>query len=270
MSTATMSPLSSLYSVEKLAEKNYTAWKVRLQLILQDRGLWKYVEGAKAEPPSDPKLRDAWDEKDQQARAQILLTVSDALLSTVRQTRTASEAWFKISSVFEQKGLSAQVFLRRKLVNLRFEESGSMQTHLNTIRDIVDELASIGVVIKDEELAIIALCSLPNRFDSLIVSMESRPANEITFDYVSNRLLGEYHRQSESSPSSESGALLAAKSKFKSVTCTHCNRPGHSVQKCWDKYPEQRPAHNIYFSTNWDGVPVVPGYKEPETYQIRE
>jgi hypothetical protein len=137
-----------------------------------------------------------------------------------------------------------------------------MQTHLTTIRDIVDELASIGVVIKDEELAIIALCSLPNRFDSLIVSMESRPANEITFDYVSNRLLGEYHRQSEtspSSPSSESGALLATKSKFKSVPCTHCNRPGHSVQKCWDKYPEQRPAHHTFFARDEFGHVVQPG-----------
>jgi hypothetical protein len=259
MATAALSPSSSLYSVEKLSEKNYSAWKFRVQLVLQDRGLWKYVEGAKADPPSDLKLRESWEEKDQQARAQILLTVSDTLLPAVRHTRTAKEAWVKVASVFEQKGLSAQVFLRRKLVNLRFEEGESMQTHLNTIRDIVDELAGINVIIKDEELAIITLCSLPSRFDSLIVSMESRPANEITFDYVSNRLLGEYHRQSElsessSSSSSESSALLAR--QFKSSKCVHCGRPGHTVQKCWDKYPEQRPARqNNYAVTNFDDEP---------------
>ena len=237
MSSLASPSLSSLYSVEKLSEKNYSAWKVRVQLILQDRGLWKYVEGAKADPPSEVKLHEAWEEKDQQARAQILLSVSDLLLPTVRHTRSAKEAWSKIASVFEQKGLSAQVFLRRKLVNLRFEESESMQTHLNTIRDIVDELAAINVVIKDEELAIITLCSLPNRFDSLIVSIESRPANEITFEYVSNRLLGEYHRQSELSDvssSSESSALLVRQSK--SFKCVHCGRSGHTVQRCWDKY----------------------------------
>ena len=252
MSASSSSSLSSLYSVEKLSEKNYAAWKFRVQLVLQERGLWKYVQGTKAEPPSDPKLRESWDEKDQQARAQILLTVSDSLLPAVRHTRTAKEAWVKVASVFEQKGLSAQVFLRRKLVNLRFEEGESMQTHLNTIRDIMDELAGINVLIKDEELAIITLCSLPSRFDSLIVSMESRPANEITWDYVSTRLLGEYHRQSamseasSSSSSSESSALLAR--QFKASRCPYCNRPGHTVERCWDKHPELRPARQSHYA----------------------
>jgi hypothetical protein len=167
--------------MDKLTDKNFSAWKVRIQLVLQDRGLWKYVDGSKSEPSiTDIKAHDVWQERDQQARAQILLTVSDSILPTVRHVRTSKEAWIKISSVFEQKGLSAQVFLRRRLVNLRSEEGESMQSHLNTIRDLVDELSAINVHVKDEELAIITLCSLPTRFDpslcrwSLVPRMRSR------------------------------------------------------------------------------------------------
>ena len=82
-------------------------------------------------------------------------TVSDSILPTVRHVRTSKEAWIKISPVFEQKGLSAQVFLRRRLVNLRFEEGESMQSHLNTIRDLVDELSAINVHVKDRNLLLL-------------------------------------------------------------------------------------------------------------------
>jgi hypothetical protein len=238
--------------MDKLTDKNHAAWKVRIQLVLQDRGLWKYVDGSCSPPAAEEKLYDklyqAWEEKDQQARAQILLTVSDPILPSVRHSSTAKEAWAKIASVFEQKGLSAQVFLRRKLVNLRYNPAESMQTHLNTIRELVDQLTAINVTIKDEELAIITLCSLPVNYDSLIVSMESRPSSEITFDYVSNRLLAEHHRKQEvGDDSSMSSSFNQEKIFFARQlprTCTHCKRTGHVVEKCWDKHPEQRPSRN--------------------------
>ena len=57
--------------MDKLTDKNFSAWKVRIQLVLQDRGLWKYVDGSKSEPSiTDIKAHDVCQEKDQQARAQ--------------------------------------------------------------------------------------------------------------------------------------------------------------------------------------------------------
>ena len=65
-----------LYVIDQLTDTNYTAWKHRIELVLQDRGLWKYVNG-NCEAPTDKKALDAWEEKDQAAKAQILLTGSD-------------------------------------------------------------------------------------------------------------------------------------------------------------------------------------------------
>ena len=82
--------------------------------------------------------------------------------------------------------------------------------------------------------------------------MESRPANEITFEYVSNRLLGEFHRQAvlaDESISSEPKVLYTKSNSFKPkkqsspvTACSHCGRSGHPVSKCWDLHPEQRPV----------------------------
>lgn len=44
---------------------------------------------------------------------------------------------------------------------------------------------------KDKDLAVIILCSLPEHSNPLIISLEARPADEITFDSIASRLLAE-------------------------------------------------------------------------------
>ena len=134
---------------------------------------------------------------DQDALSQIALTVSDGVVGHIRNAKSAREAWLKICSVFEQKGLSSQIFLRRKLINVKLDESQSMQIHINKIREFADRLEAIGDPVRDRELAIIILSSLPEKFNALIISLEARPPDEITFDSVAIRLLAEEERQNE-------------------------------------------------------------------------
>ena len=110
-------------------------------------------------------------------------------------TKTARQAWLKICSVFEQKGLSSQVFLLRKLLNVKLDDGESMQSHINKIRELSDQLEAIGDPVRDRQLAIITLCSLPERFNSVVTSLESRPPEDITFDMIAGRLLAEEERQ---------------------------------------------------------------------------
>jgi len=236
-----------LYAIDELTDSNHTAWKQRIELVLQDRGLWKYVTG-KCEPPTEKKAFEAWEEKDQAAKAQILLTVSDHILMSVRGAKTSKEAWTKIASTFEQKGLSAQVFLRRKLLSTKFSdrEDASMQNHLNGLRELSDRLQAIGVEVKDEELAIIALCSLPPQFDSLIIALEQRPPSDITFEFVSARVLAEASRQSQAEEEPNRMSVgLSARSSYRVSKCSFCKRTGHIESSCWDKYPDKRPKANI-------------------------
>ena len=161
-------------------------------MVLKARKLWKYVDGSVV--GGDAKSQ----ELDQDAFSQIALTVSDGVVGHIRNAKNAREAWLKICSVFEQKGLSSQIFLRRKLINVKLDESQSMQTHINKIRELANQLEAIGDPVRDRELAIIILSSLPEKFNALIISLEARPPDEITFDSVAIRLLAEEERQNES------------------------------------------------------------------------
>ena len=222
------SSTSSLYAIDKLTGDNFSSWKFRLQLVLMDRGLWEIVDGTEVSPTVtisgntgdgaltvtggsdgsgkvevDPKYKAVyldWKKRDNQALAQIALTVSNSELIHIRGAKSSHEAWSKICSVYEAKGLAAKVYLRRRFFNIKYVDNGigSMQSHINLVRDIADQLDAISAGVSDEDMAMTLLCSLPDSYDYLIVALESRNSNDLTFDFVSTRLLGEEKRKEES------------------------------------------------------------------------
>jgi hypothetical protein len=206
MSSAT-SVSTNLYQVDKLTNNNFTTWKFRVEMVLKARKLWKYVE---TEAGATVKEK----EEEQEALSQIALTVSDGVIGHIRNAKTARQAWLKICSVFEQKGLSSQVFLLRKLLNVKLDDGESMQSHINKIRELSDQLEAIGDPVRDRQLAIITLCSLPERFNSVVTSLESRPPEDITFDMIAGRLLAEEERQKESDPGTRSGESAFYSGRF--------------------------------------------------------
>jgi hypothetical protein len=239
---------TQLHYVAPLTEKNFQSWKFRLQYVLQDRGLWKCVD-----PSSSSKAKPTAEEE-QKAMAQIVLTLSDEVSHIVQRANvhTAREVWVLLCKQFEQKGLSSRVYLRRKLLNIKYV-GDSMQQHLSRISELANQLQSVGAGVSDQDLALITLCSLPERYEPFIVQMESRPIEEVTFDFVNGRLLAEAARQEENKLQQSLYGPTAFGARVTNQ-CTFCNRPGHTEATCWDKHPEQRPKA-VAFSV--PGPPTV-------------
>jgi transposase InsO family protein len=235
---------ASLYSIEKLDGTNFSSWKFRLKMVLIDRNLWDIVDGTESRPgPEDLTALGSFTKKDNQALAQIALTVSNAQLVHIRNASSARDAWLKLCSAFEAKGLAAKVYLRRQFFTVKLHEGSSMQSHINMVRDLADQLDEIGAPVSDEDLAITLLCSLPERFDSLIVSLESRPSKELTSDFVINRLLSEERRQSEITQSNVVAQAAHQVRVASKLTCSFCKRPNHTEATCYRKngYPAGHP-----------------------------
>lgn len=250
-----------MYGVPLLTVDNFAVWKYKMEFILKDKGLWSCVQPppsslssstSDSSPPSSSSASPIADsEKEQKALAQIALTVSEEMIAIVKSAKSAREAWSLICDQFEQKGISSQVSLKRQLFNSKFKEgseSTGMKSHINNIRSLALQLETIGASMPDQDLAVILLCSLPARFDAFVVQMDSRPAKEITFNFVCNRLLSEAERQS--TKNQEGGydtpiALAARRSGPRSRRpgedsdsrphCPWCNRDGHTEARCYDK-----------------------------------
>jgi hypothetical protein len=230
---------ASMYAIDKLVPTNFSAWKFRVTFVLKDRGLWEYVDPVTAEEATRRNPTG-----NVQALSQIVLTLSDAQIALVRRETSAARAWTAICNHFEQRGLAQRVHLRRKLFNIKYEEGATMQAHLNSIRDLVDQLEAIEFGVQDADLAIIVLCSLPSRYDGLVIQLESMPADHLTFAIVSARLLSEFDRQADNEDKghNDRGTALtaAAGPRVKGPPCTFCGRTGHTEngpgRRCWDKH----------------------------------
>ena len=220
-------------------------------MILIDRGLWSIVAGSEVKPlaSANKAAYDSFINRDNQALAQIVLTVSSSQLIHVRNATSARDAWCKLCSAFEAKGLAAKIYLRRQFLNIKLTDGCSMQEHVNKVRDLADQLNEIDPdTVKDQDLAMTLLCSLPDRYDSLIVSLESRESKDLTSDFVINRLLAEERRQIEQSQiNTEAVVQSANKARVDSakVKCAYCKKPNHTEANCYRKhgYPVNHPLH---------------------------
>lgn len=218
-------------SIDKLdGPSNYTTWKfaVRMALILD--GLWDQVEGSTAYDAA----------RDQRALARICLSIKSNLYQYVRDAKTSKEAWCKLNVVFENKGLYRRVLLLRQLHSLQYSAFNDMNGYITGILTLVQQLADIGKVIEDDEVAELLLSGLPEEYDSLVSALETAcVASSFNSELVRSRLLQEAHRKSETN--SGNTAFVAKKSP---VICHHCNRPGHVQSKCFKLKREKKKKVN--------------------------
>lgn len=249
-----------------------------MQMILIDRGLWEYVDGSQPAPVLGVDANEAaqaklveWKKKDNCAMAQIALTVGNGELVHIKGAKSSREAWLKLCSVHQAKGLAAKVFLRRRFFNIKLREGDSMQTHINNVKDLAEQLDAIGAAVNDNDVAMTLLSSLPEQYDNLIVALEARPSEELTSEFVASRLLAEEKRRQESFNGKVNSTTESAfignynqggfNDRRSTKRCGFCKRFNHTEDKCYRKhgYPVGHPLHNksnvaAITKSNDDGV----------------
>lgn len=95
-------------------------------------------------------------------------------------------------------------------------------------------------------LIAIILSSLPESYNVMVMSLESRPEEDLTLDFVKGRLLEEWRRRCEhghqsSVPDPEETALQVAKTKLK---CHYCGKEGHYKRDCRKFKQDQQRRQN--------------------------
>jgi hypothetical protein len=99
---------------------------------------------------------------DRKAKSTIRLCLSDSVLLNVSEEATAKYLWEKLGKLYQSKSLVNELFLRKKLYNLRMRDGDSVAEHLNAFNTVVSQLVSADIKISDEDKCISLLCSLPD------------------------------------------------------------------------------------------------------------
>ena len=83
-------------NIENFNGTNFELWKLKVEDLLVDQGLWSVVSGIK---PSGMKQED-WELMDQKARGLIRLSLVDSVLFNVHEEKIAHSSWKKLGDIY--------------------------------------------------------------------------------------------------------------------------------------------------------------------------
>jgi hypothetical protein len=109
-----------------------------------------------------------------------------------------------------------------------------MLVHINTVKALADQLRSIEVNIRDEDVYMVLLMSLPPSFDNLVTSLESMSTKDVDLQFIVARLFHEVSKRKECE-SSETTTLVNKIHKSNKKLYFYCKKHGHFVRNCLKK-----------------------------------
>ncbi|WVZ15791.1 hypothetical protein V8G54_013357 [Vigna mungo] len=210
------------------------------------------------EPITNPEILEGKTEKDweilnRKTVAMIRKYIDKSLFEHVSTYTDAYELWTKLESMIQKKTPRNKAHLVKRLVKLVYSDDQNMIEHLNTFKGIVNQLMKADMKIDDELQALLLLSSLPESWDTLVVTLSnSAPDGKLSLDNITDSLLNEESRRKERGSSSYSEANVVEnrgrsehrskgkreksrgrfKSRSKGLTCFYCGKDGHKKPKC--------------------------------------
>jgi len=246
--------LSVFERIPALDGSNYRSWSFSMKMLLKARELWDVIEDetpkdrtrestSEGTPEAPPPQRDAeWRRKDQLALSSIVLSLKPAEQDQVYDCQTAKEAWTHLQEVYKGKGMHRLLSLLKQLSTAQPEKNATSPPGSNTIKDYIrnmiqtaDEIAAIGYKLDRPVVIAFILNGLPDTFRYLVVNLESQ-VETISFQDLQARLLDENKRiQEKDEDENKLTALSARYKKPSEFYCDHCNKKGHTDERCFEK-----------------------------------
>ena len=86
----------------------------------------------------------------------------------------------------------------RRLVNLKYKDANSVAKHLSNFQGLLNELSTMKLELDDEVQALLLLSSLPDSWETLVVSLSNLvPNGLINVNMVKDNMLNEKARRKE-------------------------------------------------------------------------
>ena len=230
--------------------EDYHAWKFSMRMFLLGRDLWEIVEGSETieEYETDAERRK-FRRRENHALSKICLSISSSLHIYVRSCKTAKEAWDNLEKRFEEKSLTRKIEYRRKLYAAKYSDEMEMVLHVNNLKTISERLESLGDPVTEKDLVMILISSLSDTYNNLITTLETVKEEELSWDYVRDRVISEYERRRQHSEKENHyghDALYVGKHLQQGrdqvnirrdpdkddVECFYCKKFGHYKSNC--------------------------------------
>ncbi|CAL5198186.1 unnamed protein product [Lathyrus oleraceus] len=179
-----------------------------------------------------------WKELDLRASGTIHMSLTKNILANVLGTSSVKEIWEKLEGLYQGKGISNHLLLKKQFHSLCMDEHKKVSDHLSVLNGIVSDLETIGVKIDDEDKALRLIWSLPSSYDHikhvLIYEKET-----LSFEEVASKIIFEERLKGVENTSSNlvlvaRGMSYVKKNNETGVRFWKCGKLGHIKYKCPD------------------------------------
>ena len=101
------------------------------------------------------------------------------------------------------------LFIRCKFFTITIDEGVNILDHNNKVKSFADQLTYLDVPIKEEDVVMTLLGSLPPLFDLLITTLETHSVKELTLDFNIAYLMYEVSNRKENGPQGDDAVMLS-------------------------------------------------------------
>ena len=220
-------------------------------------------DGSVSKPSKPDKMDDKeWAKLKRKTLGTIRQWVDISIFNHVSQESDPYDLWKKLEGLYERKTAHNKASLIKRLVNLKLKGGKSVSEHLSDFQDIINKLTTMKVVLDDELQALFLLSSLPDSWETLVVTISnSAPDGVLSLDVIKESMFNEEIRRKEMGVDNSQALVVEnrgrsksrgprgrgnSRSRYKSsdgknvTTCHYCNKPGHIKKFCFRLKREQR------------------------------
>ncbi len=153
--------------------------------------------------------RASFDEREDKAMALLSNSLDDAPALLVTSAQTSAEVWSKLIAHYESSSVDRIVELQRSLMSLKLAENGDMSAHISEFKCLHEQLAAVGNKVKEVEMVFRLFATLPASYNTFVSAFGTRKTEDLTWDYVTSRLLSEFYRIKEQRAKEGNSALAS-------------------------------------------------------------
>jgi len=202
---------------DKLNESNYDDWKILMEALLEEKGLFGVVSGRDVMPSTGPNSKGvkAFLEKQRLARAKIILAIDPSQLPHVRNEDDPAVIWKNLARIHRARGLGVLLTMRMDFLKMSMPPESTIVTYVARIRHAAYRLEECYQAEEEDSLSpslpiaspftrppivseldkiTVLLNGLPPIYQPVIVSITGIPLASLSFENVVTRLMNEEGR----------------------------------------------------------------------------
>ncbi|KAJ8884930.1 hypothetical protein PR048_011126 [Dryococelus australis] len=140
----------SSQSVQPILSDNsgFCNWKFYVRLVLDEKQLLETTE-INVEDIAEDKDKKEFLKKDAKAKSVIVQCLPDKYLDLVKDARRAKDMLKSLEEVFERKSMFSKLYLKKKLLALKFKPKEKLEEHFLCFDGLVRDLENAGAKMDD-------------------------------------------------------------------------------------------------------------------------